>query len=182
MNIIAHFGSTKPMHRSDSGDLLGCELEEISDFLKRGGLLVAKYADFIIVIPHPNRVENVKQPLIEAGLQPVRLGATLQSIRLATDLNLAENRVMELLSPGALLALRGSDTPSLLIPGNRDLRDIATVFQGTMIAYCQHKAGGREKAEDTLKDIGERLCDYMIGILESDHPNVKKEKITIPAR
>lgn len=179
MNRIAKFGLTKPMHRSSSGDLLGCELEEISDFLKRDGLLVVEYSDNLIVIPHPARADSVKQPLIDAGLQPFLLGATLQNVRVATDLNLAENRVMELLSPGSLLLMRDSDALPLLIPENRDLRDIATVFQGAMIAYCHRGTGEQTNMEEALQNIGNRLDSYMIGILESYRPTTKKDKITV---
>lgn len=179
MSRVAKFGLTKPMHRSSSGDLLGCELEEIYDFLKRDGILIAEYSDYIIVIPNPNRVESVRQPLLDAGLQPVMLGATLQNVRVATDLNLAENRVMELLSPGSLLLVRDHDALSLLIPENRDLRDIATIFQGTMIAYCRRMVEEHAKIEETLQIIGNKLGNYMIGVLESYHPNVKKEMITV---
>ena len=179
MSRIAKFGLTKPMHRSSSGDLLGCELEEISDFLKRGGILIAEYSDYIIAIPNPDRVESVKQALLDCGLHPVMLGATLQNVRATTDLNLAENRVMELLSPGSLLLVRDRDAPSLLIPENRDLRDIATVFQGTMIAYCQRMVGEHAKIEEMLQIIGNKLGNYMFGILESYCPNIKNEKITV---
>ncbi|MBR3860997.1 MAG: hypothetical protein IKM84_03835 [Oscillospiraceae bacterium] len=174
MNSIIEFGLTEPMHRSTSGDLLGCELEAITDFLNRSGLLVVEYCGHTIIFSHPTCVDKIQKPFLNAGFRPVLLGATLQNIRSVTQLTLAENRVMELLSPGTLL-LERDESFSLLIPEDRDLRDIAAVFQGALIAFIWNEVGDFAKLEAILHSIG----NYVIGVLKPYHLSKQNDTLTV---
>ena len=172
MKELLHFGFSKPINRSDSGALLSREIEKISDFLRRHGLLIAECFDSHVVISHPDLVEGVKAPLLNVGLQPLMIGATLTSLRKVTSLTIAETRVMEVLSPGSLIVERDSDFVSdklpVTIPDNYDLRDICCTFNGVMKVFIWKGDGGLTQLESILRNIDLEQCDIkQLGVLES---------------
>lgn len=184
MKRLLHFGLQKSMNCSDSGALLSCEIEEIIDFLCRDGLLVAKFFDSFIVISHPRLVEKIKAPLVNAGLQPLLFGATLSSLRRVTSLTLAENRVMELLSPGSLIIARDenllSDTLPVALPDDCSLRDIASSFNGTLQVFIWRGQGGLTEFERVLRSLDREQCSFnMIGVLDSSYLKATDTRITI---
>ena len=184
MRRLLHFGMQKSMNCSASDALPSCEIEEIIDFLCRDGLLVAKFFDSFIVIPHPRLVEKLKAPLANAGLQPLLFGTTLSSLRRTTSLTLAENRVLELLSPGPLVIVRDedllSDTLPVAIPDDSALRDIASSFDGTLQVFIWREQGGLTELEGELRSLDQEQCRFnMIGVLDSSFMKATDARITI---
>lgn len=183
MKKLLHFGSTELTHRTKSGSLPSFELEKISDFLCRDGLLFAEYSDSIIVIPHPRLVEKITTLMVNAGFEPLLLGATLHSLRQVTSLSLAENRVMELLCPGSLVIMRDenlvSDKSPVAIPDNCDLRDILSAFNGVMQVFVRMGQGGLAQLEEILQDLDQQHSFNMIGVLESSHMESADNRVTV---
>lgn len=184
MKELLHFGSTKSIDRTNSGSLLSRECEEIIDFLCRGGLLIAECFESIIIISHPRLVEKIKLPMINAGLQPLLLGATLHNLRQVTSFTLAENRVMESLCPGSLIIIRDDSLTSekipVAIPDNRDLRDILSSFNGVMQAFVWRGQGGQTQLEGILHNFDQQKCNFnLVGILEPFYIESSDNRVTI---
>lgn len=171
MNEEMRFGISIPEFRTDYGTLRTRELEKIVSFLNRRGVLIADCFDRKIVIVHPSLVKNIQGKMINAGFQPLLIGSTVSNIRKIEDLNLAQNRVLEMLTPGALIIARSDDKNSDLIavaiPDNLDLRDICSSYEGAIQVFITNTSiEGNELVELLNKMELKGLDLNKIGILE----------------
>lgn len=136
MNEKMRFGIPMPEFRTDYGTLRTKELERIVSFLNRRGVLIADCFDRKIVIVHPSLAKDIQREMDNAGFQSLLIGATVSNIRKNEILNLAQNRVLEALTPGALIINRSDENNSGLIsvaiPDNLDLRDICSSYEGAV--------------------------------------------------
>lgn len=139
MNEKMRFGIPMPEFRTDYGTLRTRELEKIVCFLNKRGVLIADCFDRKIVIVHPSLVKDIQEEMVNAGFQPLLIGATISNLRKSENLNLAQNRVLETLTPGALIINRNDDNNSSLIsvaiPDNLDLRDICSSYGGAIQVF-----------------------------------------------
>lgn len=139
MNEKMRFGIPMPEFRTDYGTLRTRELEKIVCFLNKRGLLIADCFDRKIVIVHPSLVKDIQEEMINEGFQLLLIGATVSNLRKIENLNLAQNRVLETLTPGALIISRNDDNNSSLIsvaiPDNLDLRDICSSYEGAIQVF-----------------------------------------------
>lgn len=170
MSKSQRFGSTT--HRTESGALLSGEIERIKGFLRFRGLLLAEFFDGHLVIPFPSVANEIKGPLIDTGFQEVVIGASLDGLRQTTRLTVTEIRVLEVLSPGPLIIMRNDSQTSnmapITIPGDLDLRDIASALGGAMTAFMRPGGDGRGLLENALRvPANERHTLAQLGTLES---------------
>lgn len=170
MNEKMRFGISMPEFRTDYGTLRTRELEKIVSFLNKRGILLADCFDRKIVIVHPSLVKNIQEEMINAGLQLLLIGSTVSNIRKSENLNLAQNRVLEMLTPGALIIARSDNDSSLLsiaIPDNLDLRDICSSYEGAIKVFITNTSIEENELVDSLRKM--KLDGFnvnKIGILE----------------
>ncbi len=153
------FGLSTPAHRTESGALLSWEIARIGDFLRKRGVLIGECFDSYIVISHPDLVSVIRLPLENAGFQLVLLGATFESIQQVEKLTIGEIRVMEALSPGALIIEREHDSNvsslSVSVPDDFDLRDICSFYGGTIQAFLWKGEKDLNLVKEAFRDIEE---------------------------
>lgn len=165
------FGFPMPEFRTDYGTLRTRELEKIISFLNRKGVLIADCFDRKIVIVHPCFVREIQEEMINVGYQPLLIGATVSNLRKNENLNLAQNRILEALTPGALIIDRSRDNDfgslSVAIPDNLDLRDICSSYEGTIQVFITNTCTEEDEMVESLRKM---KCDWSnlnrIGILE----------------
>lgn len=171
MSEEMRFGISMPEFRTDYGTLRTRELEKIVSFINRRGILIADCFDRKTVIVHPSLVKNIQEEMKNAGFQLLLIGSTASSIRKSENLNLAQNRVLEMLTPGALIISRSDDSDSnfvsVAIPDNIDLRDICSSYEGAIQVFITNTSiEGNELAESLNKMELKGLDLNKIGILE----------------
>lgn len=165
------FGISMSEFRTDFGALRTGELEKIVSFLYRRGVLIADCFDRKIVIVHPSLVKDIQEKMLNAGFQLLLIGSTAASIRKRENLNLAQNRVLEMLTPGALIIARSDDkNPNLIsvaIPDNLDLRDICSSYEGTIQVFITNTSIEENELTELLGKIElNGLNLNKIGVLE----------------
>ena len=157
--------------RTDYGTLRTRELEKITSFLNRRGVLIADCFDRKIVIVHPSLVKKIKGEMDDVGFQPLLIGATVSNLRKSENLTLAQNRVLEMLTPGALIINRSdknnSSLISVAIPDNLDLRDICSSYEGAIQVFIASTDVGENELVELLSKMKLDGFDLnKIGILE----------------
>lgn len=167
MTALQQFGLER--HRNGSGALLSSEVERIKGFLRFRGLLLAEGLGGWLVIVHPAVADR---PLLNVGFQRVVLGSSLEALRRAVLLTVAETRALEILSPGPLIVAKGDDDASqamlMAVPDSADLRDIGSASGGTATAFLQAGVRGRAQLEDVLSAGGDHGREFSnLGVLES---------------
>lgn len=174
MNERLRFGAPMPEFRTDHGTLRTRELEKIVSFINQRGVLLADCFDRKIVIVHPDLVKDIQEEMMNAGFQSLLIGSTVSNLRENEKLNLAQNRVLEALTPGALIIYRSdensADLISVAIPDNVDLRDICSSYDGAIRVYITNTGiEEKELAESLSKlELG-GLNLNKIGILEGPY-------------
>lgn len=165
------FGIPMPEFRTDYGTLRTRELEKIIGFLNKRGVVIADCFDRKIVIVHPYLVKDIQKEMLNAGYQTLLIGSTVSNLRKNEKLNLAQNRVLEALTPGALIISRSDDNnPSLIsvaVPDNLDLRDICSSYEGAIQVFITDTGVENNELVDSLRKMkldGVNL--NKIGILE----------------
>lgn len=171
MNEKMRFGIPMPEFRTDYGTLRTKELEKIVSFLNRRGVLIADCFERKIVIVHPSLAKDIQREMDNAGFQSLLIGATVSNIRKNEILNLAQNRVLEALTPGALIINRSDENNSGLIsvaiPDNLDLRDICSSYEGAIQVFITDTAIGENELVESLNKMNLDEFDFnKIGILE----------------
>lgn len=171
MNEKMRFGIPMPEFRTDYGTIKTRELEKIVNFLNKRGVLIADCFDRKIVIVHPVLVKNIQEKMENAGFQSLLIGATLSILRKSENLTLAQNRVLEMLTPGALIIVRSddniSDLLSVAIPDNLDLRDICSSYKGTLQVFITNTSIEENELAELLSKMELDGIDLSkIGILE----------------
>ena len=171
MNEKVQFGILMPEFRTDYGTLRTRELEKIVSFINHRGILIADCFDRKIVIVHPDLVKDIQEEMLNAGFQPLLIGSTVSNLRKNEKLNLAQNRVLEALTPGALI-IHGSDENNtglipVAIPDNVDLRDICNSYEGVIQVYI---ANTDIEENELIESFNKMKLDGLnlnkIGILE----------------
>lgn len=171
MNEKMRFGISRPEIRTDFGTLRTRELEKIVSFINKRGILIADCFDRKIVIVHPYLVKDIQEKMINAGFQPLLIGSTVSNLREKEKLNLAQNRVLEALTPGALIINRCNDNNSSLIsvavPDSFDLKDICSLYEGTIQVFITNTGIEEDELVNSLNKIQlDELNLSKIGILE----------------
>lgn len=171
MNEKMRFGIPMSEFRTDYGTLRTRELEKITSFLNRRGVLIADCFDRKIVIVHPSLVKKIKGEMDDVGFQPLLIGATVSNLRKSENLTLAQNRVLEMLTPGALIINRSdknnSSLISVAIPDNLDLRDICSSYEGAIQVFIASTDVGENELVELLSKMKLDGFDLnKIGILE----------------
>lgn len=171
MNEKMRFGISMPESRTDYGTLRTKELEKIVSFLNRRGVLIANCFDRKIVIVHPSLAKDIEREMYNAGFQSLLIGATISNIRKSESLSLAQNRVLEALTPGALIIERSdennSELISVAIPDNLDLRDICSSYEGAIQVFITNTDIGENELAESLSKMKLNGFDLnKIGILE----------------
>ena len=171
MNEKMRFGIPVPEFRTDYGTLRTKELEKIVSFLNRRGVLIADCFDRKIVIVHPSLAKDIQREMDNAGFQALLIGATVSNIRKNEILNLAQHRVLEALTPGALIINRNdrknSGLISVAIPDNLDLRDICSSYEGAIQVFITDTDIGENELAESLNKMKLDGFDLnKIGILE----------------
>lgn len=171
MNEKMRFGIPMSEFRTDYGTLRTRELEKIISFLNRRGILIADCFDRKIVIVHPSIAKGIQGEMENAGFQSLLIGATVSNIRKRENLTLAQNRVLEGLTPGALIINRNDENNSKLIsvaiPDSLDLRDICSSYEGAIQVFITNTDIGENELVELLRKIElEGLNLNKIGILE----------------
>lgn len=171
MNEKMRFGIPMSEFRTDYGTLRTRELEKIISFLNRRGILIADCFDRKIVIAHPSIAKGIQGEMENAGFQSLLIGATVSNIRKRENLTLAQNRVLEALTPGALIINRNDENNSKLIsvaiPDSLDLRDICSSYEGAIQVFITNTDIGENELVEILSKIElEGLNLNKIGILE----------------
>lgn len=171
MNEMIRFGIPMPEFRTDYGTLRTRELEKIVSFLNKRGILITDCFDRKIIIVHPSLTKDIQQEMLNMGFQPLLIGSTVSNLRKNEKLNLAQNRVLEALTPGALIINRNDDNNSSLlsvsIPDNLDLRDICSLYEGVIQVFITDTdIEETELAELLSKMVIDGFNFNKIGILE----------------
>lgn len=171
MNEMMRFGIPMPNFRTNCGALRTIELEKIAGFINKRGILIADCFDRKIVIVHPYLVNDIQEEMINAGFQTLLIGSTVSNLRKKENLNLAQSRVLEALTPGALIINRSDDNNSCLIsvavPDNFDLRDICSLYGGTILAFITNIGVDKNELIESLNKMElDGLNLNKIGILE----------------
>lgn len=180
MNERLRFGAPMPEFRTDQGTLRTRELEKIYSFINQRGVLIADCFDRKIVIIHPHLVKDTQEKMINAGFQPLLIGSTVSNLRKNEKLNLAQNRVLEALTPGALIINRsGENSASLIpvaIPDNIDLRDICSLYEGVIQVFVTNKCIKENDLAESLSKLElDGLNMNKIGILE--YPYIDEDSV-----
>lgn len=165
------FGIPMPEFRTDHGALRTRELEKIVDFLNKRGLLIADCFDRKIVIVHPYIVKDIQEEMLNAGYQALLIGSTVSDLRKNEKLSLAQNRVLEALTPGAIIISRSDDNnPNLVsvaVPDSFDLRDICSSYEGAIQVFITNTGIENNELVGLLRKIKLDAVDLnKIGILE----------------
>lgn len=180
MNEKMRFGIPMSEFRTDYGTLRTCELEKIVSFLNRRGILIANCFDRKIIIVHPSLVNGLQKEMDNAGFQSLLIGATISGLRKRENLSLAQNRVLEKLTPGALIINRSDENDvsliSIAIPDNLDLRDICSSYEGTIQVFITNTDIGESELVESISKMELDGIDLnKIGILE--YPYLDEEPI-----
>lgn len=180
MDKIQHFGWSMPICRTENGSLQSREIEKIRQFLFRRGVLIAQCFNSHVVILHPSLVKDVDAAFTNLGLGKMILAGSLPVLHQMIPLSIAESRVLELLTPGPLILVRGDESESDLlpvaIPDCFDLRDICSIYNGTMQVYFVTNNTEIQQLIEVLSGIS--LQQYginQLGILE--YPSYEGEGI-----
>jgi hypothetical protein len=147
------FGSAE--QRSSNGALLDGEVQRVKGFLRGRGLLSAEGLGGRLVVVHAALVADVERPLLDVGLQRIVLGASVEGLRSAGELTVAETRAFEVLSPGPLIVATGRDESAatlMAIPDRDDLREIAHSMGGTVTAFLATGTAEHTQLARFLKD------------------------------
>ncbi len=133
--------------------------------------MIADCFDRKIVIVHPSLAKDIQGEMDNAGFQSLLIGATISNLRKSENLTLAQNRVLETLTPGAIIINRGDKNNSILmsvaIPDNIDLRDICSSYEGTIQVFVNNTdIGGNALIESLSKMKLDGFDLNKIGILE----------------
>ena len=189
MQRITQFGFSSVSCRSETGALLGRELEKIYDFLRQHGLLVAECFDGCIVLSHPDLFENAINIMKDLDFHPVVIASNIHILRENTMLSIAATRVLESFSPGPLIVADVPDNNqnniNVTVPDSFDLRDICYLYNGCVKAFIKT---GTENIPDVVEGI--KNTDYQkygfskVGVLESpnydgDYPPSKATMVQI---
>lgn len=171
MNEEMRFGISMPEFRTNNGTLKTRELEKIVSFLNTRGVLIADCFDRKIIIVHPSLMMSIQEEMLNMRFQPLLISSTVSNLRKSENLNLAQNRVLEALTPGALIINRDDDNNSSLlsvaIPDNLDLRDICSSFEGTIQVFITDTdIEETELVELLSKMVIDGINFNKIGILE----------------
>lgn len=171
MNEKMRFGIPMPEFRTDYGTLRTRELEKIVSFLNRRGILIADCFDRKIVIVHPSLAKHIQGEMDNAGFQSLLIGATISNLRKSENLTLAQNRVLETLTPGAIIINRSDEKNtsliSIAIPDNLDLRDICSSYEGAIQVFITNTDIGENELIESLSKMKLDGFDLnKIGILE----------------
>lgn len=171
MNEKMRFGIPMPEFRTDYGTLRTRELEKIVSFLNRRGILIADCFDRKIVIVHPSFAKHIQGEMDNAGFQSLLIGATISNLRKSENLTLAQNRVLETLTPGAIIINRSDEKNtsliSIAIPDNLDLRDICSSYEGAIQVFITNTDIGENELIESLSKMKLDGFDLnKIGILE----------------
>lgn len=172
----ARFGISTPEFRTDYGTLRTRELEKIVGFLNRRGILIADCFERKIIIVHPSLAKDIQREMDNAGFQSLLIGATVSNLRKSENLSLAQNRVLETLTPGALIINRSDENNSALIsvavPDNLDLRDICSSYESAIQVFITNTNIEENKLIKSLSAINlDRFGLNRIGILEYPYIN-----------
>ena len=165
------FGIPMPEFRTEYGTLRTRELEKIAVFLYKRGVLIADCFERKIIIVHPSLVKNIQKEMVNMGFQSILIGSTLSNLRKSENLNLVQNRVLEALTPGALIINRSdennSDLISVAVPDNVDLRNICSLYEGTIQAFITNSVIEENELAKLLGNVELNGLDLNnIGILE----------------
>ena len=181
MKDFLQFGIPTPEFRTDYGTLKTRELEKIICFLNKRGVLIADCFDRKAIIVHPTLVDGIQREMTDSGFYPLLIGSTVSNLRKNENLSLAQNRVLEALTPGALIINRNnisnSDLISVAIPDNTDLRDICSSYEGFIRVFITKT---KFKENELIEILGNMKLNGLdvskMGILEYpyyDEPPVK---------
>lgn len=184
MNEKIRFGIPEPEFRTGYGALRTSELEKIVSFLNKRGLLIVDCFDRKTVMVHPCLAKEVQEEMTNAGFHPLLIGASISNLRKKEKLSLAQNRVLEALTPGALMInLNDGNNSSLIsvaIPDSFDLRDICSSYEGVMQGFITDISIKENELVELLRSM--RLSGInlnQIGILE--YPYVDEDPANIIA-
>ncbi len=166
-----YFGIPLPEFRTEYGSLRTTELEKISVFLNKRGVLIAECFDRKIVIVHPSLVKDIQNEMVNAGLKPLLISSTVSNLRKSENLSPVQNRVLEALTPGALIINRSdennSELISVAIPDNIDLRDICSSYEGVLQVFITNSDIEEKELVNLLSNIKlGRFNLNKIGILQ----------------
>lgn len=191
MKEVTRFGLSRINYRSDSGALLGKELERIYDFLRQHGLLITECFDSHIIICHPELYKNLIDAILGSELYPLIITSNLHCLRENIKLSIAENRVMEAVCPGALILENSSMAKQqrlpIAMPDSFDLRDLCSLFGGVLKVLLKADSIGIEGLLETLDSEAIRKAGFsQIGILETpnydgDYPPSKATIVSVEA-
>lgn len=167
-----HFGFSSINYRSDSGALLGKELERIYDFLRQHGIVIADCFDSQIVFCHPDLYDSLKDAINSLGLYPLIIASNLHFLRESENHSIAEGRVMEALCPCSLILedATGSNQKHLpfSIPDSFDLRDISCMYNGVLKVFYDKEGNGLNNLLAQLNDLDLNKYGFSrVGILNS---------------
>ena len=128
------FGLPLIESRTDNGTLRTIELEKIIYFLNRRGVIITNCFDRKIIIVHPQLVKNIQEDMEKLEFKLLVIGSNVTGLRKNENFNIIQNRVLEALTPGALI-IRCNGNRSVAIPDNIDLRDISNLYDGTLEVF-----------------------------------------------
>ena len=180
MSEKKRFGIPMSEFRTDYGTLRTCELEKIVSFLNRRGILIANCFDRKIIIVHPSIAKGIQKEMDNAGFQSLLIGATISNLRKKENLSIAQNRVLEKLTPGALIINRSDENNvsliSIAIPDNLDLRDICSSYEGIIQVFITNTDIEESELIESISKMELAGIDLnKVGILED--PYLEEEPI-----
>lgn len=170
------FGIPTLEFRTNYGSLRTRELERIMGFLNRRGIILADCFERKIVIIHPDLMKESNEEMTAAGFQTLLIGSTVSNIRQCENLNLMQNRVLEAFTPGALIVNRYDDNDagliSVAVPDDPDLRDICSLYGGTLRVFVTDTYIQENDFIECLKTVKlDGLNMNVIGVLECQYCN-----------
>lgn len=148
VNQIQTFGMPKAYCRTENGSLLTQEIEKINQFLFRRGMLIVDYYGSYLFIMHPGLIRDLDKEYRNVGISPIILAASLPALRQSMKLTIAENRVLEALTPGPIILARDEEYEYVSIPERSDLRDLCSAYNGVLQGYLWTPKEGKQ-----LQDI-----------------------------
>lgn len=169
MSEKIRFGIPMPEFRTDFGTLRTRELEKIVNFINRRGILISECFERKVILVHPDIVKSVQTEMVRAGFQLLLIGATVSNLRKYEKFTLAQNRVLEALTPGALIINRGDENKaiSVAVPDNLDLRDICSSYDGEMRVFITKTSVNENELIESLNRLKVDEVDFnKIGIIE----------------
>lgn len=180
------FGLPLIESRTDNGTLRTIELEKIIYFLNRRGVIITNCFDRKIIIVHPQLVKNIQEDMEKLEFKLLVIGSNVTGLRKNENFNIIQNRVLEALTPGALI-IRCNGNRSVAIPDNIDLRDISNLYDGTLEVFITNEACDEIDIIERLLKIDFKCLNLTkIGVLEcpyygEDSINTTATVVDIPS-